>query len=79
VIDGPLQLTVCGTTDERCEQFAKCNIRDPLHRIRDRIIGALMECTVAELAQDHHHRADEPVAMPFATGGIAIAGRARRD
>ena len=29
-IDGPLQLTVCGTTDERCEQFSKCNIRDPL-------------------------------------------------
>ena len=37
-IDGPLQLTVCGTTDERCEQFAKCSIRDPLHRIRDRFI-----------------------------------------
>ena len=31
-IDGPLMLTVCGTTDERCEQFSKCNIRDPLHR-----------------------------------------------
>jgi Rrf2 family protein len=75
-IDGPLQLTVCGTTDERCEQFSKCNVRDPLHRIRDRIIGALMECTVAELANDRH---DEPVAMPFATGGIAIAGRARRE
>ncbi len=71
-IDGPLQLTVCGTTDERCEQFSKCNIRDPLHRIRDRIIGALMACTVSELVNDRH---DEPVAMPFATGGMAIAGR----
>jgi Rrf2 family protein len=71
-IDGPLQLTVCGTTDERCEQFAKCSIRDPLHRIRDRIIGALMACTVAELLSDRH---DEPVAMPFATGGMAVAGR----
>jgi Rrf2 family protein len=71
-IDGPLQLTVCGTTDERCEQFSKCNIKDPLHRIRDRIIGALMACTVAELAADRH---DEPVAMPIATGGIAVAGR----
>jgi Rrf2 family protein len=72
VIDGPLQLTVCGTTDERCEQFNKCNIKDPLHRIRDRIIGALMACTVAELAAEHH---DEPVPMPIATGGIAVAGR----
>jgi len=72
-IDGPLQLTVCGTTDERCEQFSKCNIKDPLHRIRDRIIGALGACTIAELAADRH---DEPVAMPIATGGLAVAGRA---
>lgn len=71
-IDGPLILTVCGTTDDRCEQFTKCNIRDPLHRIRDRIIGALTACTIAELAAD---RSDEPVAMPFATGGMAVAGR----
>ena len=71
-IDGPLQLTVCGTTDERCEQFSKCNIRDPLHRIRDRIIGALTACTVSELVNDRH---DAPVAMPIAIGGIAIAGR----
>ncbi len=74
-IDGPLILTVCGDTDERCEQFAKCNIRDPLYKIRDRILGALMACTVAELASDRH---DEPVAMPIATGGLAVAGRVRR-
>ena len=40
--------------------------------VRDRIIGALMACTVAELVSDRH---DEAVAMPIATGGIAIAGR----
>jgi Rrf2 family protein len=73
-IDGPLQLTVCGTTDdERCEQFSKCNIRDPLHRIRDRIIGTLMACTIADLASDHP---EDPVAMPIAIGGMAVAGRA---
>ena len=71
-IDGPLQLTVCGTTDERCEQFSKCNIRDPLHRIRDRIIGALMACTIAELAP--RTVTTRPVAMPIATGGLAVAG-----
>jgi len=63
---------VCGTTEERCDQFSKCNIKDPLHRIRDRIIGALMACTIAELASGHH---EEAVAMPIATGGIAVAGR----
>jgi Rrf2 family protein len=71
-IDGPLMLTVCGTSDERCEQFSKCNIRDPLHRIRDRIIGALMACTIAELVTGG---SDDPMAMPIATGGLAIAGR----
>ena len=65
-IDGPLMLTVCGTTDERCEQFSKCNIRDPLHRIRDRIIGALMACTIAELVSP---RPDDPVAMPIRNRG----------
>jgi Rrf2 family protein len=71
-IDGPLILTVCGTTEDRCEQFSKCNIRDPLHKIRDRIIGALMACTIAELVAD---RTDSPTPMPIATGGLAIAGR----
>src|SRR4030095_16520595 len=63
-IAAPLMLTVCGTPDERCEQFSKCNIRDPLHRIRDRIIGALMACTIDELVSP---RPDAPVAIPFAT------------
>lgn len=71
-IDGPLRLTVCSTTTERCEQFSKCNIRDPLHRIRDRIIGALTACTIAELAAE---RADAAAPMPITTGGLAIAGR----
>jgi Rrf2 family protein len=71
-IDGPLVLTVCGTTEDRCEQFSKCNIRDPLQRIRDRIIGTLMACTIAELASV---RTEDPIAMPIATGDLAIAGR----
>jgi hypothetical protein len=32
-----------------------------------------MACTVAELAGEH--RTDEAVAMPIATGGLAVAGR----
>ena len=35
-----------------CEQFAKCNVRDPLWRVRERILSALGECTIAELAAD---------------------------
>jgi FeS assembly SUF system regulator len=34
-IDGPVRITACSLADERCEQFAKCNVRDPLWRVQD--------------------------------------------
>ena len=51
-IDGPVTVTACSTDDVQCEQFAKCNVRDPLWRVRERILAALDECTIAELASD---------------------------
>ena len=36
-IDGPLTVTACSAHNERCGQFAKCNVRDPLWKIRERI------------------------------------------
>ena len=51
-IDGPVTVTACSTEDESCDQFAKCNVRDPLWRVRERILAALGDCTIAELAQD---------------------------
>src|SRR5690349_16928587 len=51
-IDGPVTVTACTTDDGQCEQFAKCNVRDPLWRVRERILSALGECTIAELAAD---------------------------
>jgi len=51
-IDGPVTVTACSTDDGQCEQFAKCNVRDPLWRVRERILAALGDCTIAELAAD---------------------------
>ena len=52
-IDGPVAVTACSTDEgQQCEQFAKCNVRDPLWRVRERILAALGECTIAELAAD---------------------------
>ena len=51
-IDGPVTVTACSTDDGQCEQYAKCNVRDPLWKVRERILTALGECTVAELAAD---------------------------
>ena len=51
-IEGPVTVTACTTDDRQCEQFLKCNVRDPLFKVRDRILRALGECTIAELASD---------------------------
>lgn len=65
VIDGPLTVTACSEVDHSCDQFSKCNIRDPLWRIKDRIVSALSSTSVAELA------ADMP-ALP-ASAGVPVA------
>lgn len=51
-IDGPLTVTACSDTDHSCDQYAKCNIRDPLWRVKDRIIAALSATSVSDLAVD---------------------------
>ena len=61
-IDGPLTVTACSTQDEGCEQFEKCNVRDPLWRIKDRILAALSTCSLAEITTETPYQA--PEAMP---------------
>jgi FeS assembly SUF system regulator len=51
-IDGPLTVTACSAHNERCGQFATCNVRDPLWKIRERIVTALSTCTVSEMASE---------------------------
>src|SRR3954468_15861304 len=51
-IDGPLTVTACSTEDEQCEQFKSCNVRDPLWRLKDRIIAALSTVSLAEIASE---------------------------
>ncbi|MBI2833151.1 MAG: Rrf2 family transcriptional regulator [Acidobacteria bacterium] len=69
-IDGPITVTACSTEDERCGQFSKCNVRDPLWRIKDRIQGALDTFTISELATEA-----EPLAPVFVTRHAALAHR----
>ena len=51
-IDGPVTVTACSSDDGQCDQFSTCNVRDPLWKVRERILTALGECTIAELAAD---------------------------
>jgi FeS assembly SUF system regulator len=51
-IDGPLTVTACSTDAENCGQYSKCSVRDPLWRIKDRIVAALATCSLQEIAAD---------------------------
>ena len=51
-IDGPLTVTACSEVDESCNQYATCGIRDPLWRIKDRIVQALTTCSIKEMATE---------------------------
>jgi Rrf2 family protein len=51
-VDGPLTVTACSDEDQTCDQYLKCNVRDPLWRLKDRIVSALTSCTLAELATE---------------------------
>jgi len=51
-IDGPLTVTACSTSADNCGQYAKCSVRDPLWRLKDRIVSALVTCSLQEIATD---------------------------
>src|SRR5258708_10866169 len=62
-IDGPLTVTACSTQDEACEQFEKCNVRDPLWRIKDRILAALAQCSLADISTTEPYTDPAVMAM----------------
>jgi Rrf2 family protein len=64
-IDGPLTVTACSTEDENCDQFGKCSVRDPLWRIKDRIIGALSTCSLQEISTDMPAAPPDLVTSPL--------------
>ena len=51
-VDGPLTVTACSTEEENCEQYAKCSVRDPVWKIKNRILDALNTVSVQEMAQE---------------------------
>jgi Rrf2 family protein len=61
-IDGPVAVTACSPDDHACDQFERCGVRDPLWKIRDRIVDALATVSLAELAEPAP-RAAESVPM----------------
>ena len=59
-------MTACSTEDENCGQYAKCSIRDPLWRIKDRIIAELATCSLQEMSADVPlEESGTPLALTF--------------
>jgi Rrf2 family protein len=51
-VDGPVTVTACTTDDHSCDQYSKCSVRDPLSKIKNRILDALNTVSVQEMAQE---------------------------
>ena len=71
-IDGPLTVTACSTDAENCGQYSKCSIRDPLWRIKDRILTSLAACSLDEIATDVPMTSVGPELQP-----VTLSRRAR--
>jgi Rrf2 family protein len=65
-VDGPLTVTACSTDEENCEQYSKCSVRDPLWKIKERILVALQTCSITELATE----ATEPVLITISRPSV---------
>ena len=75
-IDGPVAVTACSPSDQACEQYERCEIRDPLWKIKTRIVDALATVSLAELAEPAV--AAPPTAAPLvmhAPGRMQAAGK----
>jgi Rrf2 family protein len=62
-VDGPVTVTACSPDDHDCDQYTKCSIRDPLWKIKNKILESLNTVSVAEMAAE----AEAPPPAPTHT------------
>jgi len=48
-IDGPVMITSCSTERGECFQTPLCTVKEPLHRVNERIVSALSSLSVAQM------------------------------
>ena len=63
-IDGPFAVTACSSENSDCEQYGKCSVRDPLWRIRERIVATLGTVSLEEMATEGDALPPVAVAHP---------------
>ncbi len=55
-VEGPLHLVKCHDAPECCEQYQRCNIRDPVIRIQERVIEYISRVNLAEFRRPEKSR-----------------------
>lgn len=77
-IDGPVILTGCFTEHGACDQSDRCNVREPLRKIHEGILGLLESITIADMSADPDSRLyDIPVPSARVPEMAAAAGLRR--
>ena len=51
-VDGPVTVTACSPDDHDCDQYTKCSIRDPLWKLKTKILESLNTMSMAEMAAE---------------------------
>jgi Rrf2 family protein len=66
-IDGPIILTSCFTDHGACDQSTCCNVREPLRKIHEGILGLLANITIADMSDDE---IDNPDGRLYSLPGL---------
>ena len=74
-IEGPVLVTACSDVDETCDQYSKCNVRDPLWRLKDRIVQSLSSFTLRELAADDDPPSFAVTIVPGEAEPVTVSAR----
>lgn len=70
-IDGPFTVTACSTESENCDQYSKCSVRDPLWKIKDRIVSALATCSLQEISSGLSDTPATPIVFSSSSKGTS--------
>ena len=73
-IDGPFTVTACSSEKHDCEQYSKCSVRGPLWQIRERIVAALGNVSLAEMAVGSEPAAAAELAVVRRSGTTVQRG-----
>src|SRR6266542_3148544 len=67
-IDGPIVLASCFTVHGECDQSPRCNVREPLRKVHDAILGILGTIMISDMTEGaaevcEPHDAAEPAGI----------------